>query len=164
MHFAHVNQSEGEDLMTVTYLRETAEQAGFRPSVWRWKRSAGTATSLWTSRTGSIQTLFKLYPWEWLVHEDFAPHIADVDMDWIEPIWKMLLSNKGLLAVMFELEPDHPNLLPTYLDGSRGLFSYVKKPRLSREGANVMVVDGVPATRRTASMALKGTSIRRSRR
>ena len=77
-------------------------------------------------------------------------------MDWIEPIWKMLLSNKALLAVMFELEPDHPNLLPTYLDGSRGLFSYVKKPRLSREGANVMVVDGVRSDQEDGEYGAEG--------
>jgi glutathionylspermidine synthase len=54
----------------------------------------------------------------------------------------MLLSNKALLAVLWELYPDHPNLLPSYLDGPRDLArttGYVAKPLLGREGAGVTV-------------------------
>ena len=58
-------------------------------------------------------------------------------MIWIEPIWKMMWSNKALLAVLWEMFPGHPNLLETYLDGPHGLREFVKKPLLSREGANV---------------------------
>ena len=57
----------------------------------------------------------------------------------IEPAWKMLLSNKGLLAVLWELFEGHPNLLPASLE--QGVFrdNYVVKPLLSREGENVTV-------------------------
>src|SRR5437763_17055773 len=58
----------------------------------------------------------------------------------IGPIWKMLWSNKAILAVLWELFPNHPNLVPAYLDAPRDLTSYVKKPKMSREGANVSVV------------------------
>jgi len=65
-------------------------------------------------------------------------------MLWIEPIWKMMWSNKALLAILWELNPDHELLLPTYLDGPRELTSYVRKPLLGREGAGIAVVrDGV---------------------
>lgn len=61
---------------------------------------------------------------------------------WIEPAWKMLLSNKALLAILWELSPGHPNLLPAHLDGPRELAGpggagYVSKPLLGREGAGV---------------------------
>jgi glutathionylspermidine synthase len=61
---------------------------------------------------------------------------------WIEPAWKMLLSNKALLALLWERHPGHPNLLPAYLDGPRELaaLGYVGKPLLGREGAGVRVV------------------------
>ncbi|MCZ9336296.1 glutathionylspermidine synthase family protein, partial [Streptomyces sp. TRM76130] len=63
--------------------------------------------------------------------------------------WKMLLSNKALLAVLWELYPDHPNLLPAYLDGPRELTEgpgWVAKPLLGREGAGVTVHEpGSPA-------------------
>ncbi len=89
-------------------------------------------------------------PWEWLTTDRFAPHVlATLDNGggtgttmWIEPAWKMLLSNKALLAILWELHPNHPNLLPAYLDGPRELVStkgYVAKPLLGREGAGVTV-------------------------
>ena len=65
-------------------------------------------------------------------------------MRWIEPIWKMLLSNKGILPILWQLYPDHPNLLPAYFDNNpattHGLSNYVRKPLLSREGANITLV------------------------
>ncbi len=63
-------------------------------------------------------------------------------MTWIEPIWRMMWSNKGLLAVLWELFPDHPNLLPAFFDAPGSLERWVKKPLLSREGANVTIGSG----------------------
>jgi len=89
-----------------------------------------------------IDTLFHLYPWEWLIHEEFGPHIAECydEMDWIEPLWKMLWSNKALLPILWEMFPGHSNLLPAWFDDPHGMTSYVKKPKLAREGANVTIV------------------------
>jgi glutathionylspermidine synthase len=65
-------------------------------------------------------------------------------MLWIEPIWKMLWSNKALLAILWDLNPGHELLLPAYLDGPRNLGSYVRKPLFGREGSGIAVVrDGV---------------------
>jgi glutathionylspermidine synthase len=58
---------------------------------------------------------------------------------WIEPIWKMILSNKALLAILWELNPGSPYLLPSFLDSPRYLSQWVKKPLLGREGANVTI-------------------------
>lgn len=57
----------------------------------------------------------------------------------IEPAWKMILSNKGILAILWELFPNHPYLLPTYRrpDASLASTGFAKKPLLSREGENV---------------------------
>ena len=81
--------------------------------------------------------MFKLYPWEWLVREGFGQHLLRSSVRWIEPPWKMLLSNKALLVVLWELNYAHPNLLPAYFDESRFAGEYAKKPLLSREGSNV---------------------------
>jgi glutathionylspermidine synthase len=81
-----------------------------------------------------------------MMAEQFAPHALATyrEMRWIEPIWKMLLSNKGILPVLWELYPDHPNLLPAYFDtdatAAHGLRDYVRKPLHSREGANITLV------------------------
>ncbi|WP_455352536.1 glutathionylspermidine synthase family protein [Streptomyces sp. SYSU K217416] len=153
VHFVHSDgDALGEDLMTVAYLRETAQQAGLATealSVERigWDRLSGRFVD---ERLRFIRSCFKLYPWEWLTTDRFGPHVLDT-LDnggstgttcWIEPAWKMLLSNKALLAVLWELYPGHPNLLPAYLDGPRELASgrgYVAKPLLGREGAGVTV-------------------------
>lgn len=151
MHFAHSEADElGEDLMTVAYLQETAEQAGLATealSVERigWDRLSGRFVD---EKLRFIRSCFKLYPWEWLAEDEFGPQVLDtIDLGgasgstlWIEPLWKMLLSNKALLAILWELYPDHPNLLPAYLDGPRELAhttGYAVKPLLGREGAGV---------------------------
>ena len=51
----------------------------------------------------------------------------------------MMWSNKGLLAILWEMYPGHPNLLESYFELPGPLLEYVKKPLLSREGANVLV-------------------------
>jgi glutathionylspermidine synthase len=131
-----------EDLRTIVYLRDTAEQAGIRTEQLTvreigWNAATETFRDL---HEQSIESLFSLYPWEWLL-SDFAQPILQSypRMDWIEPIWKMMWSNKAILAILWELFPGHPNLLPAYLDSPRELREYVSKPLLSREGANVTV-------------------------
>ncbi|MBT2384814.1 glutathionylspermidine synthase family protein [Streptomyces sp. ISL-11] len=153
LHFAHSADDElGEDLMTVAYLRETAEQAGLATRAISmedigWDHVSGRFVD---ERYAFVRACFKLYPWEWLATDRFGPHALDT-LDngggtgstlWIEPAWKMLLSNKALLAVLWELFPGHPNLLPAYLDGPRelaGTHGWVAKPLLGREGDGVTV-------------------------
>jgi glutathionylspermidine synthase len=143
VYFAGV-RANAEDEQTLLYLRDTAEQAGVRT------RSVFIDDLGWDVRTGRfvdldgapVENCFKLYPWEWLWHEDFAAHLTSDPVRFIEPTWKMLLSNKGLLPVLWELYPDHPNLLPAHDDAAALGGSFVRKPKLSREGANVTRFEG----------------------
>jgi len=144
IYFGHVDT--WEDNFTVTYLRDTAEQAGLKtvdilmPDI----GFDSKTFSFVDAGEQPIKTLFKLYPWEMLLREEFGPMALDFmhKTQWIEPIWKMMFSNKGLLAILWEKYPDHELLLPAYLDGPRGMSNYVRKPLLSREGANIQVVQG----------------------
>lgn len=143
LYFASSEDRQAEDLMTATYLRDTAEQAGLSTvallmSDIGWHAESGTFVDL---ENLPIRSIFKLYPWEWLVHEEFGPHLLDTyqSVQWIEPIWKMLWSNKGLLAILWELYPNHPNLLAAYVDAPGSLTEWVKKPLLSREGGDITV-------------------------
>jgi glutathionylspermidine synthase len=149
LYFAHADQGSGEDLMTATYLCDTAIQAGLETEILHMDQIG------WNPRQGfvdlqerPIRSIFKLYPWEWMLHEEFGARAveAGAKVDWIEPIWKMLWSNKGLLAILRELFPGHPHLLPAHLRGPGGLTEYVRKPLLSREGANVSVVTSTGTT------------------
>ncbi len=89
-----------------------------------------------------LANVFKLYPWEWLTREARGAHLeSSLDaMCWLEPPWKMLMSSKGMLPILWELFPDHPNLVAAYAGQPRHLAAYVRKPVLSREGANVTVI------------------------
>jgi glutathionylspermidine synthase len=142
VHFSCMKESL-EDLTTTEYLRDCAIQAGLRTELiymddigW----DDDTQTFLDTENQPIIN-IFKLYPYEWLVHDEFGFYLIKDKMKahWIEPSWKMILSNKAILPILFELFPDSPYLLPTYFD-SVDLKDYVRKPILSREGANITVV------------------------
>lgn len=138
VHFSSIKE-QPEDEMTVLYLRDTCEQAGVTTkSVYvediGWNRRESVFVDAENTR---ITHCFKLYPWEWMWHEEFGPHLARDPVQFIEPTWKMLLSNKGLLPMLWELFPGHANLLPAYDTPAPLGASYIRKPKLSREGANV---------------------------
>lgn len=142
LHFASMDAPE--DMMTTAVLMDTAQEAGFQANFLNMCQIG------WDHRQEKfvdqqhepIRTLFKLYPWEWIISDTFGPLALSSygDIQWIEPIWKMVLSNKAILAILWEMFPHHPNLLPAYLDGPRDLSEYVRKPLLGREGANVSIV------------------------
>ena len=139
IHFASMD--DREDGMTAGYLADTAAQAGFATRMLDigaigWNAAAGEFRGIDDEH---ITSLFKLYPWEWLLAEDFGANIAPSKTMFIEPPWKMVLSNKGILPILWELFPDSPYLVPAYFDEPRDMFEWVRKPLYSREGANVTV-------------------------
>jgi len=154
VHFASTRDIE--DIITANYLRDTAELAGIITNFLHvdeigWDAKAMHYVDMCNR---PIRNLFKLYPWEWLTREEYCRYLPFTSdrMRWIEPIWKMLLSNKAILAILWELFPDHPNLLPAYLDGPRALSSFVVKPKLAREGANLTVVKDGEIIQKTAGV------------
>jgi glutathionylspermidine synthase len=134
----------GEDHLTVAYLQETAAEAGLN-TVGLAIEDIGWDTLLnrfVDLEESPMNTVIKLYPWEWVVEEQFGRHAVESlpRTLFIEPLWKMLLSNKALLAILWEMYPGHPNLLPAYLNDPGMLTEYVRKPLLGREGANIQIV------------------------
>ncbi|GAA4395412.1 glutathionylspermidine synthase family protein [Tsukamurella soli] len=157
----HVAWSEadgtGEDHVTTAYMQETAAEAGFDTVALPveqigWDEDLRTFVDL---EDAPMHAVFKLYPWEWVLDDEFGRHIVESlpQTTWIEPLWKTLLSNKTILAVLWEMYPDHPNLLPAYVDQPGFLTEYVKKPKLGREGANLSIVG---AGRETATGGVYG--------
>lgn len=141
LHFAAVADSQ-EDWGNLDYLRDTAIQAGWQTFSLPVERIGWNGAKFVDEFNVPIEVLVKLYPWEWLVREDFGPALLTSTMQVIEPAWKMLLSNKAILVVLWELYPNHPNLLPAYYEPAPLGSRYVKKPKLAREGANVSIVEG----------------------
>jgi glutathionylspermidine synthase len=138
-----------EDAGTLTYLEDTARQAGLGTTLIDIEdiglRDDGRFVDL---DDRPIELVFKLYPWEWMFHDEFGARLAGAPTRWIEPPWKALLSNKGILPLLWEMFPDHPNLLPAFFEddpnAARLGTSFVRKPLFSREGANVALIsDGM---------------------
>jgi len=137
-----------EDAQNLVYLADTAQQAGLKPHLLDirevgWNAGAGEFRD---REDHPLRTLFKLYPWEDLLREPFAAHLTGAGTRWIEPAWKILLGNKAILTLLWELFPGHPNLLPATFEPDRLAQSaqraYVRKPNFGREGQNVQVCDG----------------------
>jgi glutathionylspermidine synthase len=140
VYFTCIGESE-EDVGNLDYLCDVATQAGVEVRFIDITDIGWDAVAKKFADTGNneIRSLFKLYPWEWMVREAFGMNLLKSDMRIIEPAWKMLLSNKAILPVLWKLFPDHPNLLPAYYEPQKFAADYVKKPILSREGANVTI-------------------------
>ncbi len=126
--------------MTVEYLRDTAHQAGLDTAYLPFEDiSYNRLRKEFCDPKGEkIENIFKLQPWEQMILEEGANYLKETNTTFIEPAWKMLWSNKGLLPILWEIAPNHPYLLPAYFD-KEGLSEWVKKPLFGREGANVTI-------------------------
>ena len=131
-----------EDMGNLDYLRDAALQAGLDPAAIAVDDIGWDGARFVDLEGRNMAALFKLYPWEWLVREAFGPHLLRGAMRLIEPPWKMLLSNKAILPVLWEMFPGHPNLLEASFAPGRFATDFVKKPIFSREGANVAITAG----------------------
>ena len=152
LYFAGIDDPAHEDLMTLSYLADTAQQAGH------------TITLLDMGEIGydhdnrrfvaptrePIKSVFKLYPWEWMLAEEFGPFLNEtiVTTHWIEPAWKMALSNKSILPILWEMYPNHPYLLPAYFEDEHPtrLAECCRKPIFGREGKDVSLIRRSGAT------------------
>ncbi len=144
VHVAHETDGYAEEYLTAVYLQDVAAQAGLdarsvRMSELDWDDAAQRFVD---PQGTAVRHIFKLYPWEWMLAEDFGPQLRTSlqTTSWIEPLWKLALSNKALLTLLWELFPDSPYLLPAYLDTPRELTRYARKPLFGREGANITLV------------------------
>lgn len=138
-YFAAMGESL-EDTQTVEYLRDVATQASLKTEFIDVEQIGWNGRNFLDLQDKPIRTIFKLYPWEWLIREQFGYNMINEPWDVVEPAWKLILSNKGILPILWELYPEHPNLLAAYWDSSKLGGTYVQKPLLSREGADVKII------------------------
>ncbi|KAK8021046.1 glutathionylspermidine synthase [Apiospora arundinis] len=170
IHFAASRgEPSGEDAMNTTLLMATCEQAGWRaePIFMDQIGQSKHDGRFYDHKGRHLDVVFKLYPWEWMVEQPFGePCFRDMECVgsgssssdvllmasnvekytggtvWIEAPYKMLWSNKGLFAVLWQLFQDDPRskwLLPTYFEeeAPASVTRYARKPLLAREGADV---------------------------
>ncbi len=160
VHFACMPDDD-DDLLTTAYLMDTAIQAGLDTRLMHLPDVGWNGEHFVDNDESRIESLFKLYPWDWLAEERFFPHVlermvshpvrggatngqqsaclAPCPFTVIEPAWRVIPASKGILPILWELFPDHPNLLPASFD-ARGIAGpRILKPLLGREGANIRV-------------------------
>ncbi|HEX6833088.1 MAG TPA: glutathionylspermidine synthase family protein [Rudaea sp.] len=139
IHFAACYE-QAEDRATSEYLRDTAHQADLETTALDIEEIGWSGRTFFDLDNQPIATLFKLYPWEWLLDETFGANIPAAPTRWIEPAWKMLLSNKSILPLLWEFNPHHPNLLAASHRRLDLQGRFVSKPRHGREGEGVIVL------------------------
>jgi glutathionylspermidine synthase len=162
IHLAAARDSV-EDMATIAYLADCARQAGFETEEMAIEDIGVNREGQFTDlKNRLVRTLFKLYPWEWLFAEGFAANLRGAQTQFIEPPWKALLSTKALLPALWELAPNHRNLLPSFMaDDPRaeGIAEQVVKPVHSREGANISIRRGGEVVQETPGDYAQGPRI-----
>jgi glutathionylspermidine synthase len=143
VHLAGVTDNR-EDFGTLAYLGDTARQAGLTTTIVAMEAIGRRPNGAFVdAQDRPIAIAFKLYPWEWMFREEFGAFLAGAGTRWIEPPWKAVLSNKGILPLLWEMFPRHPNLVPAYFESDPQAAtlgqSFVRKPLYSREGANIEI-------------------------
>ncbi len=161
LHLAGSTEST-EDAGTLAYLEDTARQAGLATTLIDiadigWREDGGFVDP----DNREIGLMFKLYPWEWMFHDAFGVRLAQTPTRWIEPPWKAILSNKGILPLLWEMFPDHPNLLPAFFEDDPDAASlggsFARKPLYSREGANIALIrDGITIVEQAGPYGAEG--------
>lgn len=143
LHFACCQDSD-EDRGTVQYLQDCANDVGLANEfLFIEEIGLGEKGQFTDLDNQVISNLFKLYPWEFMFRDNFSTKLTDAGVRWLEPAWKSILSNKALLPMLWQMFPNHPNLLPAYFADDRHtphMRQYVKKPLFSREGANIQIM------------------------
>jgi glutathionylspermidine synthase len=128
LHLLHTSaEQSGEDFMTIGYMTETARAANLMCELMAIESLGFIEGEGFVDLSGNaVRTAFKLYPWEWMMGEEFAETALARMGDqpgqtlWIEPIWKMLWSNKGILPVLHRLFPENPQRGPDQDYGEEG--------------------------------------------
>jgi glutathionylspermidine synthase len=143
LYFSAVRESL-EDQGTIAYLRDCAQQAGIETRGIAIEDIGLSTDGRFTDLDDNvIRSLFKLYPLEYLFEERFGPALPASGLQLIEPAWKTILANKGILPLLWERHAGHPNLLEArFVDDATQPVpaGWVRKPFFSREGTNVTMV------------------------
>ena len=90
-----------EDEGTLAYLADCAHQAGLATVMIDMATIGRTPHGLFVdAKNVPLDLLFKLYPWEWMMREAFGRYLAGAPTQFVEPPWKAILSNKGILPLL----------------------------------------------------------------
>jgi len=144
LHFSCCKDSV-EDRGTVQYIEDCALEAGLSTSfVFTEDIGLNNKKEFVDLNDQAVRWMFKLYPWEFMFREQYAGNLQEAKVNWLEPMWKSIISNKALLPLLWKMFPNHPNLIPSFFPDDKKISTlgdYVIKPLFAREGANISIVE-----------------------
>lgn len=111
-----------------------------------------------------VRTIWKTWMWESAItdhkkaKEERGPNWKPTDSDKVrlsdlmlgdngirvfEPMWKLIPSNKAILPMIYNMNPDHPNILRASWEVTDELkkTGYARKPIVGRVGRNISISD-----------------------
>ena len=143
LHLTCLPDPDGEERANAQVMAGLARRAGWRPEVvdldaLRWDGAAlrapgGEALGHW----------HKLYGWYWLLadqrHSGYALRALGAAQPLViyEPLWRLALESKALLAHLADRHPGHPNLPAATLSRPDDPRGWVRKPLFGYQGAGV---------------------------
>jgi glutathionylspermidine synthase len=146
-----------EDEGNTRYIESCAVQAG-QPTAFVYIQDVryDSERRMIDQKRRLIKRLFKLYPWEDFIDDDLeflensgrssiVPIVEQEQIQFFEPIWKVVLANKGILPILYEMNPDCRFILPSYFENSEEaqqikLRPHVRKPLYGRGGFSISIV------------------------
>ncbi len=166
----HIMQDDDpEETYHAMFMKAAAEEAGIRCKVILGMQGLGWDAQgcvvdaegeriLWVWKTWAWETALDQLRAECDADEALAaiggsqqpqstPRLVDVllrkEVMVYEPLWTLIPSNKAILPILWELFPDHPNLLESCYELSEAMSNagYVAKPIAGRCGFNISIVD-----------------------
>jgi trypanothione synthetase/amidase len=153
-----------DEMLTALYIQNVMKEAGIESKLY-----VGTDKLYWKDDTivdndgETVKLVWKLWMWD-TIFQDYIdaakergsdndnstkhlngqhPRISDIllndQIKVIEPLWKVITSNRALLPVLWLMYPNHPYLLRSEWNLTDELkhTSFVKKPIVGRCGHNV---------------------------
>lgn len=120
---------EGE----LAYLAATAEEAGVQTTILAVQDIGWDGTHFVDLDNRRIRWLLKLYPWEAMLAEKFGDYLFQQQFSVLDPLWRMPSSNHGLLALLWDMYPEHPNLCRVSLSDLNGETEIIRRSLFGTE-------------------------------
>jgi trypanothione synthetase/amidase len=152
-----------EELMTAYYMQTVLKEANIESKLCILTKDLYWKDSKIIDSDGyEVELVWKLWMWETVFsnyiqcekqgilnkqingeHPDLHQILLHDQIKVMEPLWKVITSNKAILPVLWLLYPNHPNLLQSEYALTNDLkqIPFVKKPIVGRAGHNVTLYD-----------------------
>ncbi|CAF3042862.1 unnamed protein product [Rotaria sp. Silwood2] len=123
-----------EDLETISYIQKVMSEAGINSKLCLWSNDLYWKDSMIVDKDGEIvKTVWKLWNWEtifqnftdqyrnntqdneWELMNGERSYISDILLNEqiriIEPLWKSITNHSAFLSILYEMFPNHPNIV-----------------------------------------------------